>query len=114
MAGIKVTTNLARLRHKVGPSAFKAGQRALANQVGMDSNRFVPKGPPNAGTLRSAQVIAADGSFVSWNAPYAHRQFTAPAGWNYTTPGTGPRWTELAEAKYMDSWKKVFIKGADL
>ena len=104
MAGIKVMTNVARLRHKVGPSAFIAGQRALANQVGMDSNRFVPKGPPNAGTLRSAQVIAADGSFVSWNAPYAPRQSTAPAGWNYTTPGPGPRSTELAAAKYMDRW----------
>jgi hypothetical protein len=59
-------------------------------------------------------VIAIDGSFVQWNEPYASRQFNAPAGWHYTTPGTGPRWTETAKAKYMNSWKKAFVKGADL
>ncbi|WP_179394727.1 minor capsid protein [Lacticaseibacillus absianus] len=114
MTGIKVTTNVARLRKKVSPASFRAGQRALASQVGMDSNRFVPKGPPQAGHLRSSQVIAADASFVSWMAPYAARQFDAPAGWRYTTPGTGPKWTEVAKAKYTDSWIKALMKGAGL
>lgn len=114
MAGIKVMTNTTRLRHKISPAAFLAGRRALANQVGMDSNRFVPKGPPNAGALRNSQVIAMDGSFVSWVMPYAHRQLTAPAGWNYTTPGTGPHWTDSAKQQYMSSWTKAFTKGSGL
>lgn len=114
MAGIKVRTNTVRLRHKVSPAAFKNGRRALANQIGMDTNRLIPKGPPNAGALRSSQVIAMDGTYIQWMMPYANRQYNAPAGWTYTTAGTGPRWVETAKARYIDSWKNALVKGAGL
>jgi hypothetical protein len=43
MSGIKVMTNTAKLRHKVSPAAFNRARQIMANQIGMDSNRFVPK-----------------------------------------------------------------------
>jgi hypothetical protein len=110
----KVTTNLVKLHQKISKPAFQRGRMAMANQIGMDSNRFVPKGPPDAGRMRQSQLIASDASSISWITPYAHRQFTAPAGWRYTTPGTGPHWTDAAKVRYMGSWTKAFKKGAGL
>ena len=36
--------------------------------------------------------------------PYAAPQYNAPGGWNYTTPGTGPRWFDEAQAIHMKQW----------
>lgn len=114
MAGIKVMTNIAPLKRKVSQSAFNRGRVLMASQIGADTNRFVPKGPPEAGTLRNSQVIAIDGAFVQWGTPYGDRQYYAPAGWQYTTPGTGPHWDELAKQRYLNSWTKAFVKGCGL
>ena len=111
MAGIKVEADIVKLERKISPQAFLKGQRALANQFGADTNRFVPK---KRGSLRSSQVIASDGSNVQWVSPYAHRQFMAPNGWHYSTPGTGPRWTDVAKNSYMSKWTNAFKKGAGL
>jgi len=111
VSGIKIETNLVKLDRKVSAQAFQRGRFAMANQVGADSNRFVPR---KHGALRSSQVIASDGSSVQWVSPYAHRHFTAPGGWHYSTPGTGPRWTDKAKSAYMGKWTKAFMKGAGM
>lgn len=111
MAGIKVTTNIAPLMRKVSSQAFTRGKLALASQIGADSNRFVPR---KSNHLRESQVIASDGSFVQWGAAYANRQYHAPLGWHYSTPGTGPHWDEVAKGRYMKSWTKAFVKGCGL
>ncbi|WP_125703701.1 minor capsid protein [Lacticaseibacillus daqingensis] len=111
---IKVQTNIIKIHKKLSKSAFQRGRRALANQVGADSNRFVPAGPPQKYNMRKKQLIAADSSSVTWLVPYAHRQYYAPAGWTYTTPGTGPKWVEVAKTKYMGKWVNAFKKEAGL
>ena len=108
---VKVQTNLVKIKSKISPQAFNFGRLALANQVGMDSNKFIPK---KTGALRRSQVIAVDGSFIIWNATYAGRQYHAPGGWDYTTTGTGPRWDQVAKVRYMGAWKRSFLKGAGL
>lgn len=108
---IKVETNIARLTRKVSAQAFQRGRFAMANQVGMDSNKFIPK---KTGALRRSQVIAIDGSFISWNATYAKPQYHTSGGWHYSTPDTGPRWDQVAKNRYMGAWKKAFLKGASL
>lgn len=114
MPHIRVDTNFVKLNYKISQQNFANGQRAMANQVGMDSNRFVPAGPPQKGTLRKSQIIAMDGSYVQWMAPYARRQFYAPGGWKYSTPGTGPNWTDKAKSLYIGGWTRAFMKGARL
>lgn len=108
---IKVETNIAKLTRKISPQAFNFGRLTLANQVGMDSNKFIPK---KTGALRRSQVIAIDGSFIIWNATYANPQYYASGSWYYSTPGTGPRWDQVAKNRYMGAWKKAFLKGAGL
>lgn len=114
MAGITVHVDLSGARRKLSKGALQRGKIALAQQAGADMNQFVPAGPPNKGHLRNTQVIAADGKNITWNTPYAHRQFTAPGGWQYTTPGTGPHWDLKAKGQYGAAWVTAFKKGMGL
>lgn len=111
MAGATVRVNFRGMDAKISKSAFTRGRRAMANQMGADMNQFVPR---KSGHLRASQTIATDGSFVQWNAVYAHRHFNAPGGWKYTTGGTGPHWDEPAESRFKDSWTNAFVRGAGI
>lgn len=80
------------------------GQYALANQVHADSNIYAPK---LSGDLRNQSYVTNDNKQVIWNAPYARRQYYAPSGWKYTTPGTGPKWVDKAKAIHGAKWVKI-------
>lgn len=108
---IQVDVDLSGIYDKLGPQAVIRGRRILANQAAADMNQFVPA---KSHALRMSVSIGIDGSSIHYNTPYAHRHFKAPGDWNYTTPGTGPRWDEKAKGIYMSDWVKAFTKGAGL
>lgn len=112
--GVKVHTDLKGVDRKLSPETFRRARFIMANQMGADMNKLVPKGPPHAGALRQSQVIARDGSNISWNTPYAGPIFRAPFGWHWTTPGTGPHWDKKGEAMYGSQWAGAFKKGLKL
>ena len=105
-----VEINLDRVMTRLSDQALQRGRYALASQALADMNQYVPKRESN---LRTAVSIGLDGAEIIYNMPYAKAQFYAPGGWDYTTPGTGPRWDEKAKGIHMESWRKAFIKGAE-
>ncbi|MFD1411516.1 minor capsid protein [Lapidilactobacillus gannanensis] len=107
--GVKVDSS--RLMRKLNPVAFKRGRFALATQASADMNQFVPM---KEGYLRKSNIIPRDGSYIEYTMPYSSRMFYGDPGWQYTTPGTGPRWDNVAKARYMGNWKRAFVKGAGL
>lgn len=111
---VTIKADFSRLDKKLSAGNFKRARQVLANQVGADSNQFVPMGPPNEGALRASQMIAIDGSELSWNRPYGRRMYYGLEGWNWHTPGTGPRWVERAKGQYVDSWLKAYKGGLNL
>lgn len=106
---VKVDINLGRAYKKLSTQATTQGRRAVANQALADMNQFVPM---KEGTLRMTGTIDLDATAVNYNTPYARRHFYAPGGWNYTTPGTGPRWDLKAKGMFMNDWVEAFKKGA--
>lgn len=106
---VNITIQLDVAQRKMSPQAQRRGQYALANQALADMNRFVPM---KEGILRQTATIAIDGSAVYYNTPYAEELFYMPK-FNYTTPGTGPRWDNKAKGILMNDWKRAYVKGAD-
>lgn len=106
MLNVKTNKNLSGIPVRVNEMTELA-QYAFANQVMADMNQFVPALDYD---LRNQSAIAVDGKSIYYNVPYARKQFFVQHS-NYTTPGTGPRWDEVAKSKYMSSWEKV-VKGA--
>lgn len=84
--------------------------RAYALAAKDDSNRLAPF---LTGALRqSGQVKAANGKAeLSWGGTggvrYARPQYYAPAGWQYTTAGTGPKWFDKARASRAAAWLRA-------
>lgn len=106
---VKVDINLNGAYRKLSAQAMTQGRRAVANQALADMNQFVPM---KEGILRMTGTIDLDATAVNYNTPYARRHFYAPGGWNYTTPGTGPRWDLKAKGMFMSDWVEAFKKGA--
>jgi len=106
---VQVTINLSGARNKLSQSNVNRGRYALANQSLADMNQFVPM---DENILRMTGHVNNDGSGVIWDTPYAANLFYMPK-YNYTTPGTGPRWDMKAKRIFMSSWIDAFLKGAD-
>lgn len=85
-------------------------QYMLANQVRGDSEPFVPK---KRGDLRAAVTVSSDNTELIYNMNYARRHYFvySSKGFNYTTPGTGPRWDRKAAAQHGNKWGKVYARG---
>ena len=111
MGDISINVNFDGITRKISDANFLRGQKAMASQIAADVTQFVPK---KKNHLRESQVIAKNGEAIIWNSVYASRQFNAPPGWHYSTPGTGPRWNRRARAQYRDSWKQAFMRGAGI
>lgn len=84
----------------------EAAVTAISQGVVRDSAPFVPR---LEGSLRQTAETESDyvsGKVIYGNrsVPYAAAHYYAPGNWNYTTPGTGPRWFEKAQAKHMKQW----------
>jgi hypothetical protein len=104
----KVEINLGGAYQKMSPQARRRGQQAMANQALADMNPFVPA---DDFILRQTATIDIDGSGINYNTPYAARMFYMMM-YNYTTPGTGPRWDNKAKAIHMADWERAYMKGA--
>lgn len=111
MSDARVQIDLRGVDRKISNQAFRRGRIAMASQMAADMNRFVPL---KNSYLRKSGIPVADGSLIIWNSVYAHRQFTAPPGWHYTTPGTGPHWDQKAKQAYGKQWTETFARGAGL
>ena len=83
------------------------GQYALVNQVHADMDQYVPM---LSSDLRNQSSIGIDGKSVYYNVPYARRLFYMPM-YNYTTPGTGPRWDNKAKSIHGATWARI-VKAA--
>ncbi|SHI01830.1 minor capsid protein [Virgibacillus chiguensis] len=105
----RVDINLKGAQHKLKSQIIKKGRRSLANQALSDMNQFVPM---DEGVLRQTATIDIDGTAINYDTPYAARLFYMPM-YNYTTPGTGPRWDMKAKRIFMSDWINAFMKGAD-
>lgn len=110
MVRVNVDVDIEKMKQKLSTQNLKRGQYALANQILMDMNQFVPL---KDAFLRNSATIGIDGSTINYNTPYARKQFYVQHS-NYTTPGTGPRWDLKAKSMFMSSWEKAYIKGVGL
>ena len=111
MAKTKVDIDFRGIEKKLSESNMQRGRYALANQALSDMNRYVPR---REGVLRMSTSINLDATAINYHAPYAKKQFYASGGWKYTTPGTGPRWSDKAKRIHGRNWTKAFVKGAGL
>lgn len=109
---VKVSIDLSGVRKKLDANSLERGRYALANQAHADMDQFVPKSS-GGGSLRTASNVTREGSVI-YNMPYARKQFYAPGGWNYSTPGTGPRWDLKAKSLFLSDWIYAFTKGAGI
>ncbi|MEK4149982.1 minor capsid protein [Robertmurraya sp. FSL W8-0741] len=105
----RVDINLRIPRQKLSQDNLNRGRYALANQALADMNQFVPK---KENILRETGHVDSDGKAITWNTAYAKRMFYNYM-YNYTTPGTGPRWDMRAERLFISDWIKAFERGAD-
>ncbi|MGT2834019.1 minor capsid protein [Streptococcus hyointestinalis] len=110
---VSVKINLKGIEKKVSPQAFARGQLAIASQMKMDMQPFIPR---KSGDLSGSAQVSRDG--VKYPGPYARAQFYG-SSYNkkrsfvfkkYTTPGTGKRWDLKASAKHLKDWEQVGLK----
>src|SRR5690625_403724 len=106
---VRVDINLTGARMKLSQGNIRRGRYAVANQALADMNPFVPM---EEGIARQTGHVDNNGEAVTWNTPYIRRLFYMPM-YNYTTPGTGPRWDLKAKRIFMSDWIDAFTKGAD-
>ncbi len=106
---MRIDINLDGAKRKMSQQSVKQGQYGLSNQALADMNPYVPY---KDGPLRMSATIDIDGGGINYNMPYAKRLFYMPM-YNYTTPGTGPRWDNKASGIHMKDWLNAFIKGAN-
>lgn len=98
------------VRKKISDEAILNGRRAFANQAMADMDPFVPM---QNGILRMSVSMTMDGGEIHYNAPYAAVQFYKQM-YNYSTPGTGPRWDLKAQSMFISDWIKAFTEGMGL
>ncbi|HEP5251324.1 TPA: capsid protein [Streptococcus pyogenes] len=112
---VRTKTDISRVEKKVSNDNILKGKRALANQVLLDADKYIPK---EDGALRASGQTAIDGSNVSWNTVYARAQYYGTNGIvtfnHYTTSGTGKLWYDTAQKANSDKWKRVAAKGMGL
>lgn len=105
---MQVNINLEGVRRKLSSTTLLQAQRSLASQAAADMNQFIPM---DEGNLRMAMSIDIDGGGINYHMPYASRMFYMYM-YNYSTPGTGPRWDIKAKSFFMRDWITAFTKGA--
>lgn len=133
---ISVKVDLSGVEKKLSPQAMRMGKQALAQQMMLDTTKYIPK---KSGNLRASGYISNGGDTIVYSPPYARAQYYGPkkkgfvsekqrkfffankdkllaAKRKYTTPGTGTKWYDKAKAHpgNMVRWKKAFLKGAGI
>lgn len=110
---VSVKVDIKGIEKKVSAASLAKGKLAIANQMLLDMDSFVPL---KGGDLRGSGHVQRDS--VVYNTPYARAQFYG-SSYNkrssftfnrYTTPGTGKRWDKKATALHAKDWGKVGLK----
>lgn len=117
--GVELKIELDGVHKKLSDSNLSKGRHAMANQILLDMDRYVPK---KRGDLRASGRVVDDARGVKYSQPYARAQFYGKSFRkgksytfrNYSTPGTGPRWDLKAQGAHGKNWAKVYAKGAGL
>ncbi len=105
MFNVKVDVDVKNIPKRVN-TMTESGQYALINQVHADMNPYIPM---LTSDLRNQSTMALDAKSITYNVPYARKQFYIPHS-KYTTPGTGPRWDLKAKSIHGKSWERVTKK----
>jgi hypothetical protein len=129
MGGSSVKIDLKGVEKKVSLENFEKGKLAIANQMLLDMDPFVPK---RKGILRASGHVRQDA--VIYVAPYARLLYYGKKRKGFfsekqrkfffankdkllsqkPTPGTGPRWDKKAAALHSKKWGDVGLKAMGL
>lgn len=127
--GVSVKIDLNGVKKKVSPENFAKGKLAIANQMLLDMNPYVPK---RKGELRSSGHVRQDS--IIYETPYARLRYYGKKRKGFfskkqrkfffankekllsqkPTPGTGPRWDKKAAALHSKEWAEVGLKAMGL
>ena len=127
--GASVKIDLNGVKKKVSPENFAKGKLAIANQMLLDMEPYVPK---RKGILRSSAHVRQDS--VVYVTPYARLLYYGKKRKGFfsekqrkfffankekllsqrPTPGTGPRWDQKAAALPSKKWGDVGLKAMGL
>lgn len=111
---IKVSYDISKLERSVTPTTIKRAGTIVANQVVMDSERYVPQGK----TRNLVGSGHTEGAAAVWHTVYARAHYFGTNGIvvfrKYTVGGTGPKWVEKASNSNMSKWEEMVLKGLNL
>lgn len=127
--GASVKIDLNGVKKKVSPENFAKGKLAIANQMLLDMDPYVPK---RKGVLRASGHARQDS--VVYVTPYARLLYYGKKRKGFfsekqrkfffankekllsqrPTPGTGPRWDKKAAALHSNKWADVGLKAMGL
>nr|DAN82631.1 MAG TPA: Minor capsid protein [Caudoviricetes sp.] len=125
MGGASVKIDLKGVEKKVSPENFAKGKLAIANQMLLDMEPYVPK---RKGELRSSGHVRQDS--IIYETPYARLRYYGKKRKGFFSekqrkfffankekllsqkpkPGTGPRWDKKAAALHSKNWADVGLK----
>ncbi|MFS9215920.1 minor capsid protein [Streptococcus infantis] len=129
MGGVSVKIDLKGVEKKVSPENFAKGKLAIANQMLLDMEPYVPK---RKGELRSSGHVRQDS--IIYETPYARLRYYGKKRKGFFSekqrkfffankekllsqkpkPGTGPRWDKKAAALHSKNWADVGLKAMGL
>lgn len=102
------------LTDKVIPSAVVKALWELGWVVIKDSIKVEPTVPFKIGDLRASGIVEVDEALmelsVGFNIVYATKMHEAPTSWNWTTPGSGPKYLEIKLQMFKDKYMS-FVAG---
>lgn len=111
---ITISYDISKLENSVTPAGIKRAGTIVANQVVMDSERYVPQGK----TRNLVGSGHAEGVAAVWHTVYARAHYFGTNGIvtfrKYSTPGTGTKWVEKASNSNMSKWEETVLKGLNL
>lgn len=127
--GVSVKIDLNGVKKKVSPENFAKGKLAIANQMLLDMDPYVPK---RKGELRSSGHVRQDS--IIYETPYARLRYYGKKRKGFFSekqrkfffankekllsqkpkPGTGPRWDKKAAALHSKNWADVGLKAMGL
>lgn len=127
--GVSVKIDLNGVKKKVSPENFAKGKVAIANQMLLDMEPYVPK---RKGELRSSGHVRQDS--IIYETPYARLRYYGKKRKGFFSekqrkfffankekllsqkpkPGTGPRWDKKAAALHSKEWADVGLKAMGL
>ncbi|HEN7824057.1 TPA: minor capsid protein [Streptococcus agalactiae] len=108
-----VHVDLSGATKKVSPASVTRGRIAMASQMMMDMDRYIPL-RSGGGALRASASMGGSGETISYNTVYARAHYYGTNGIvtfkRYTTPGTGKNWLRRARSAHIDNWKQKALK----